>query len=372
MAKVVIGLSGGVDSAVAAYLLKKEGHEVIAAFMRNWDAYTNNDILGNPTLEDDICPQEKDYNDAKLVADKLGIPLLRVDFIQEYWDHVFTYFLEEYKNGRTPNPDILCNKYIKFDAFLKFAKEQGADYIATGHYARVIHKDDGTSVMLRGIDENKDQTYFLCLLTQHMLNNALFPIGHLTKTEVRQIAKDLELPVAEKKDSTGICFIGERNFQKFLSNYLPAQPGNIIDIRNGDIVGRHEGVMYYTLGQRKGLGIGGIKNHATGSWFVVDKSIDKKELYVVQGDESNYLYSSKTIVKDVNFINNDYFEEYRELSVKYRYRQKDIKAKVRFTDRTTIEVVNIDKAKATTPGQECVFYDGEICLGGGTIFEVIK
>ena len=356
MAKVIVGLSGGVDSAVAAYLLKKDGHEVIGAFMRNWDAYTNNDFLGNPTIGDDICPQEKDFNDAKLVADKLGIPLLRVDFVQEYWDHVFTYFLEEYKNGRTPNPDILCNKYIKFSSFLKFAMDQGADYIATGHYARV-RKENGKVEMLRGVDSNKDQTYFLCLLTQEMLKYSLFPIGHLTKPEVRQIAKELELPVAEKKDSTGICFIGERNFQKFLSNYLPAQPGNIVDIRNNEIVGHHDGVMYYTLGQRKGLGIGGIKNHATGSWFVVDKSIEKKELYVVQGDESEYLYSSKTIVKDVNWINKDYFDGYRELSVKYRYRQKDIRAKVRFIDKTTIEVINIDKAKASTPGQECVFYD---------------
>ena len=370
--RVLLGMSGGVDSAVAAYLLKEEGHEVIGAFMRNWDAYTNNDFLGNPTIGDDICPQEKDYNDAKAVADKLGIPLLRVDFVQEYWDHVFTYFLEEYKNGRTPNPDILCNKYIKFDAFLKFAKEQGADYIATGHYARVKHNEDGTSVMLRGVDYNKDQTYFLCQLNQYMLNNSLFPIGHLTKPEVRQIAKDLELPVAEKKDSTGICFIGERNFQKFLSNYLPAKPGNIVDIRNNEVVGKHDGVMYYTLGQRKGLGIGGLKNHATSSWFVVDKSIEKRELYVVQGEESDYLYSSKTIVKDVNWISNEYFEGYKELSVKYRYRQKDIKANVRFIDKNTIEVINIDKAKATTPGQECVFYDGEVCLGGGTISEVIK
>ena len=372
MAKVVIGLSGGVDSAVAAYLLKKEGHEVIGAFMRNWDAYTNNDFLGNPTIDDDICPQEKDYNDAKLVADKLGIPLLRVDFVQEYWDHVFTYFLEEYKNGRTPNPDILCNKYIKFDAFLKFAKENGAEYIATGHYARVLHNEDGSSVMLRGVDSNKDQTYFLCQLNQYMLSNTLFPIGHLTKPEVRAIANELDLPIANKKDSTGICFIGERNFQKFLSNYLPSKPGNIIDINTGDVVGKHDGVMYYTLGQRKGLGIGGIKNHATGSWFVVDKSIEKRELYVVQGDESDYLYSSKTIVNGVNWINNEYFEEYRELSVKYRYRQKDIKALVRFINKDTIEVVNIDKAKSTTPGQECVFYDGEICLGGGVISEVIK
>ena len=371
MKKVILGLSGGVDSSVALQVLKSEGYDVEAMFMRNWDSATNNDILGNPDLDNDVCPQEVDYQDAVKVAEKLGATIHRVDFIDEYWNTVFNYFLNEYKHGRTPNPDIMCNKYIKFNAFLKKAEELGAEYIAMGHYARVKHTPE-MSYLLRGVDDNKDQTYFLCMLTQAQLKKALFPIGHLTKPEVRQIAKDLELPVAEKKDSTGICFIGERNFQKFLSNYLPAKPGNIVDIRNNEVVGKHDGVMYYTLGQRKGLGIGGLKNHATGSWFVVDKSIEKRELYVVQGEESDYLYSSKTIVKDVNWISNEYFEGYKELSVKYRYRQKDIKANVRFIDKNTIEVINIDKAKATTPGQECVFYDGEVCLGGGTISEVIK
>ena len=231
MAKVIVGLSGGVDSAVAAYLLKKQGHEVIGAFMRNWDSLANNDILGN-NWDGDICPQEVDYLDAKKVADKLGIPLLRVDFIKEYWDYVFTYFIEEYKKGRTPNPDVLCNKYIKFDAFLKFAMSHGAEYIATGHYARM---ENGQ--MKKGLDNNKDQTYFLCLLNQAQLDKTMFPIGDLEKKEVRRIAKELDLAVATKKDSTGICFIGERDFRKFLQNYIPAQPGKIIDKNNGDVVG---------------------------------------------------------------------------------------------------------------------------------------
>lgn len=255
--RVVLGLSGGVDSAVAAYVLKQQGYEVIGVFMRNWDSSLNNDILGNPTNDDDICPQEKDYNDAKKVAEHLGIELRRVDFIKEYWDHVFTYFLEEYAKGRTPNPDILCNKHIKFKAFLDYAKSIEADYIATGHYARVEHHDGQDSIMLRGIDSNKDQTYFLCQLNQSQLQSSLFPIGNMTKPEVRQLAEDLNLPVAHKKDSTGICFIGERDFREFLKNYIPAKAGKMVDIETGQVVGEHQGIMYYTIGQRKGLGIGG-------------------------------------------------------------------------------------------------------------------
>ena len=214
--KVVIGMSGGVDSSVAAYLLKKEGYEVIGLFMRNWDASVNNDILGNPTLNNNICPQEQDYNDALAVSNELGIPLHRIDFVKEYWDYVFTYFLDELKKGRTPNPDIMCNKYIKFDLFIKEAKRLGADYIATGHYARI---KDG--YLLRGIDDNKDQTYFLSQLTKEQLKNVLFPVGNIVKDEVRKIADELKLTTAKKKDSTGICFIGERNFKRFLENYLP-------------------------------------------------------------------------------------------------------------------------------------------------------
>lgn len=367
--KVIVGLSGGVDSAVAAYLLIKQGYEVVGAFMRNWDSLANNDILGNSKFGE-ICPQEEDYLDAKAVADKLNIPLLRVDFIKEYWDNVFSYFVKEYQKGRTPNPDVLCNKYIKFSSFLDFAMKQGADYIATGHYAR-IKKINNEVQLLRGLDNNKDQSYFLALLNQKQLAKTLFPIGEMEKSGVRKIAKELGLIVADKKDSTGICFIGERNFRQFLSNYIPAQPGNIIDFKTKQIVGSHQGVMYYTLGQRRGLNIGGLKDHQGGSWFVIGKDCDKKELYVVQGDESEYLYSAKTIVNEVNWIGNP-FEGIKELTCKYRYRQKDQKVIVRFLNESTIEVINLEKAKSTTPGQVCVFYDGEVCLGGGTIDEVIK
>lgn len=371
MAKVIVGLSGGVDSAVAAYLLKKEGHEVIGAFMRNWDAFANNDIKGNPTIFNDVCPQEEDYHDAQLVAEKLGIPLLRVDFIKEYWDHVFSYFLEEYKVGRTPNPDILCNKYIKFSSFLKFAMDQGADYIATGHYARV-RNNNGKVEMLRGVDDNKDQTYFLCLLTQEQLGKTMFPIGNIAKPEVRKIAEELDLPVAKKKDSTGICFIGERNFRQFLENYIPAKEGNIVDIKTNEIVGKHRGVMYYTIGQRKGLGIGGLRNHETGSWFVVKKDVERRILYVAQGDENHYLFSKGCYVDGINWISKELPKGPIHITCKFRYRQKDVPVTVEFISETEAKVVCDEPSKAITPGQECVFYDGEVCLGGGTIEKIIK
>ena len=371
MAKVIVGLSGGVDSAVAAYLLKKEGHEVIGAFMRNWDAFANNDIKGNPTIFNDVCPQEEDYHDAQLVAEKLGIPLLRVDFIKEYWDHVFSYFLEEYKVGRTPNPDILCNKYIKFSSFLKFAMDQGADYIATGHYARV-RNNNGKVEMLRGVDDNKDQTYFLCLLTQEQLGKTMFPIGNIAKPEVRKIAEELDLPVAKKKDSTGICFIGERNFRQFLENYIPAKEGNIVDIKTNEVVGKHRGVMYYTIGQRKGLGIGGLRNHEAGSWFVVKKDVERRILYVAQGDENHYLFSKGCYVDGINWISKELPKGPIHITCKFRYRQKDVPVTVEFISETEAKVVCDEPSKAITPGQECVFYDGEVCLGGGTIEKIIK
>lgn len=365
MTKVIVGLSGGVDSAVAAYILKKQGYEVVGAFMRNWDSLANNDILGN-NWNGDICPQEVDYLDAKKVAEKLDIPLLRVDFIKEYWDYVFTYFIEEYKKGRTPNPDVLCNKYIKFDAFLKFALKHGADYIATGHYAR---KSD--EKMLKGLDQNKDQTYFLCLLNQAQLDKTLFPIGDLEKSEVRRIATELGLEVATKKDSTGICFIGERDFRKFLQNYIPSKPGKIIDKNTGNVVGEHIGVMYYTLGQRKGLGIGGIANHASGSWFVVGKDIEKKELYVVQGDESEYLYHDHLIVKEMNWLGKEKPTTWIKFGAKFRYRQKDEEVLIRFIDDTTVEIKCMRKVRAITPGQMAVIYDNDHCLGGGVIEEIL-
>ena len=256
--KVILGLSGGVDSSVSLKILKDQGYDVEAMFMRNWDSALNNDYLGNPNKDDDVCPQEKDYMDAVMVANQLDIKLHRIDFVKEYWDNVFTYFIEEYKKGRTPNPDIMCNKYIKFDAFMEEAKYLGADYIAMGHYARVRH-EKYKSYLLRGVDSNKDQTYFLSQISQKQLRHSLFPVGDLTKAEVRKIANDNNLYTAEKKDSTGICFIGERNFKEFLKNYLPANPGNIVTM-DSKIVGKHEGLMYYTIGQRKGLEIGG-NNH---------------------------------------------------------------------------------------------------------------
>lgn len=365
--RVVLGLSGGVDSAVAAYLLKKQGYEVIGVFMRNWDSSLNNDVLGNPTNNDDVCPQEKDYNDAKKVAEHLGIEIRRVDFIKEYWDQVFTYFIDEYAKGRTPNPDILCNKHIKFKSFLDYALSIGADYIATGHYARISHEDPQESILLRGVDNNKDQTYFLCQLSQSQIQNALFPVGHLTKAEVRKIAEDIDLPVAKKKDSTGICFIGERDFKEFLKNYIPAKPGKMVDIVSGDVIGEHQGIMYYTIGQRKGLNIGG----PGAAWFVCGKAYDKNILYVAQGDESEWLLSEGCLVTDLNLIKKDVPSVF-DCQAKFRYRQKDNDVTVQLLDGNRAYVSYKQPVKAVTPGQAAVFYDGDVCLGGGTIDKVYK
>ncbi|MGX8851747.1 tRNA 2-thiouridine(34) synthase MnmA [Amedibacillus sp. YH-ame10] len=364
--KVLLGLSGGVDSAVAAYILKEQGYDVTCAFMRNWDSFANNDILGNPTIQDDVCPQEQDYLDAKAVADALELPLLRVDFVKEYWDHVFTYFLDEYKKGRTPNPDILCNKYIKFDAFMNYAKKLGFDTLATGHYAQVDHSGE-KSKMLRGADNNKDQTYFLCQVPQDSLAHSLFPIGHLQKHEVREIAEKLSLKsVSEKKDSTGICFIGERNFREFLQNYLPCQDGDIVDIETLEVVGRHGGVLYYTVGQRKGLGIGGNK----GPWFVVGKDVETNVLYVTNGDESDWLYTDSCIVTGVNWFSSELPNGELQCTAKFRYRQKDHDVVLRFIDETTVFVRYEQGVSSVTCGQEAVFYRNEECLGGGVIEEV--
>lgn len=371
MTRVMIGLSGGVDSAVAAYLLKKQGYEVIAGFMRNWDSMLNNDFLGNPNSDADICPQEKDYNDAKKVADQLGIELYRIDFVKEYWDNVFKYFLEEYKNGRTPNPDILCNKYIKFDAFMKFAQSKGAEYVATGHYAIVEH-EQLCSKMYKGIDNNKDQTYFLCKLSQEQLSKSLFPLGNIEKSEVRRIANELNLEVANKKDSTGVCFIGERNFKEFLKNYIPAKKGNIVDKSTGDIVGTHDGVMYYTIGQRKGLGIGGLKDHSNGSWFVVGKNVKENILYVVQGEENEYLLADSCFVSDVNWISGRPSEKSFKCQAKFRYRQPDQEVIVEILDDSNVIVKCLNPVKAITCGQEAVFYHDNQCLGGGTIDKVYR
>lgn len=354
--KVVIGMSGGVDSAVSAYLLQKEGYDVIGLFMKNWDSNINNDIEG---ITDDICPQEQDYKDAKKVCDELGIPLYRVDFIKEYWDNVFTYFLNELKKGRTPNPDVMCNKYIKFDLFIKEAKKLGADKIATGHYAR----KEGNK-LFRGVDNNKDQTYFLSLLKPDQLKDVLFPVGDLKKEEVRKIALDNDLAVAKKKDSTGICFIGERNFQKFVQNYLKPNPGDIINVETKEVIGRHNGLMNYTIGQRKNVGLSGDKERH----YVCGKNVEKNELYVAFGSDNKYLLSDEVILENMNFISSTHPSF---CTAKFRYRSEDIPVSLEYLDNKEVRV-KYDEAKAVTPGQICVLYLGNECLGGGIIKKVKK
>lgn len=364
MKKVLVGLSGGVDSAVAAYLLKQQGYDVTCAFMRNWDSVANEDINGNPTLNDPVCPQESDYNDAKSVADSLGLPLLRIDFIKEYWDDVFKTFLEEYKKGRTPNPDILCNRYIKFDSFMKFAEEQGFDTVATGHYAK-MKRSNGVSEICKADDRNKDQSYFLAEINRKVLDHVLFPLGEIDKPEVRRIAEELHLSIAKKKDSTGICFIGERNFRQFLSNYLPMKPGKIINVITKEVVGRHTGVMYYTIGQRKGLDIGGI-----GPFFVVGKNVEKNELYVVDSEYQDLLYSDSCIVTGVNVLADR--ELPMDCTAKFRYRQEDNDVHISWLDETTLKVDFPQKIRSITPGQEAVFYDGDVMIAGGKIEQIFK
>lgn len=357
--KVVVGLSGGVDSSVAAILLKEQGYEVIGLFMRNWDSTINNDFLGNPNLNESICPQEQDYNDAKKVADKIGIPLYRIDFIKEYWDDVFTYFLDELKKGRTPNPDIMCNKYIKFDAFVKEAKKLGADYIATGHYARVKN-----GKLYRGLDSNKDQSYFLSQLSNKQLENVLFPIGELEKPVVRKIALEYGLITAQKKDSTGICFIGERNFKDFLKNYLPNIPGKIVNIDTNETIGEHIGLMYYTIGQRRGLNIGGNSD----KMFVVGKNIKDNILYVALNEKNDYLITDEAVIEQINWISD---KKPLNCTAKFRYRQNDNDVELEYNDDKII-VKYPQGVKAVTPGQACVFYLDDECLGGGIIKEVRK
>jgi len=363
--KILVGLSGGVDSAVAAYVLQKQGHDVECAFMRNWDSLTNNDILGNPTLEDEVCSQEKDYDDAKAVADKLGLKLHRVDFVKEYWDDVFVTFLEEYKKGRTPNPDILCNQHIKFAAFYDFARRLGFDWLATGHYARVLHHED-RSELLRGVDDTKDQTYFLCQMPPEALRHTLFPIGDMKKSEVREIALKLGLDVATKKDSTGICFIGERNFRAFLMNYLPAKSGKMIDIDTKQILGEHVGVLYYTIGQRKGLGIGGN----LGPWFVVGKDVVDNELYVARKEDNPWLFSTSCTVQSMNWFNQVDLTTPLHVGAKFRYRQQDQPVTIHRNEDGSLLVVYDHPVSSVTPGQEAVFYQGDVCLGGGVIEDV--
>ncbi len=358
--KVVVGMSGGVDSSVAAYLLKQQGYDVIGVFMKNWEEDDT----------DDYCAAAEDMADAQSIADKLNIPFKTINFAVEYWDRVFEYFLEEYRSGRTPNPDIMCNKEIKFKAFLDYAKILGADFIATGHYARVEHNED-TSVMLRGLDNNKDQTYFLYTLQQQQLNKTLFPVGEYQKSEVRKIAQEQGFVTATKKDSTGICFIGERKFKDFLQQYLPAKPGNIED-GHGNVIGQHAGLMYHTLGQRKGIGIGGMHNASEEPWYAVEKDMNRNVLIVGQGHEHPLLLSKALIASQLHWVEPDKLPTSFRCTAKCRYRQQDFGCHVEQLDEQNWKVTFDEPERAVTPGQSVVFYENAQCLGGGIIDTVIK
>lgn len=364
--KVVLGLSGGVDSSVSLYLLKKKGYDVVCVYMKNWDSTLNYDLKGNPTINDEICPQEKDFLDAQKVCKQLNTKLIKVDFIKEYWDRVFTYFLDEYKKNRTPNPDILCNNEIKFKAFLDYANKLNCDYIAMGHYAKT-KKIKGVKCLLKAKDKSKDQTYFLSQLTNKQLEKAIFPLGNIQKKKVRKIAKKLNLETKDKKDSTGICFIGERKFSKFLSNYLPAKPGNIIRL-SGKVIGRHNGLINYTIGQRKGIGLGTLDNQK-GPWYVCGKDLKTNNLIVENKDNLEYMYSDNCIVDSCIFRHP--IKENKVYGAKFRYRQNDQKVKIKILSKNKIHVY-YNSQRAVTPGQAFVLYDKKICIGGGFIDKVYK
>lgn len=354
--RVVVGMSGGVDSSVTALLLKQQGYDVVGIFMKNWD----------DTDENGVCTATEDFDDVVRVCNQLDIPYYAVNFEKQYWDKVFTYFLDEYKAGRTPNPDVMCNKEIKFKAFLDHALSLGADYLATGHYAQVQQVGNRYE-MLRGVDDNKDQTYFLNQLSESVLAKVMFPLGQLDKKDVRKIAVENNLATANKKDSTGICFIGERNFKEFLGEYLPAQPGKMTTL-NGVEKGKHDGLMYYTIGQRQGLGIGG----AGDPWFVVGKNLEDNILYVEQGFQHDSLYSDSLVATQLNWISIEAPVEQLECTAKFRYRQKDSKVTVTPQEDGKVLVEFHQPERAITPGQAVVFYNGEVCLGGGTIDDIIK
>ena len=352
--RIVVGMSGGVDSSVAALLLKEQGYDVVGVFMKNWEEQDENGV----------CTAEADWRDVRDVCDGIGIPCYSVNFAKEYWDRVFSYFLKEYKAGRTPNPDVLCNREIKFRAFLDFAMSLGAARMATGHFVRT----DKEGRLLRGADPNKDQSYFLYMVHAAQLKKSVFPVGGMTKAQVRQIAEERRLPVSRKKDSTGVCFIGERNFKKFLSEYLPAQPGEMV-APDGTVVGRHDGLMYYTLGQRRGLGIGGCGDGR--SWFVIGKDLEKNRLLVAQGEDHPMLYSSRCLAEDVTWVGEAPVREGETLrcTAKYRYRQPDQAVRVTLKDGKLL-TESEEPQRAVTPGQSLVLYDGETCLGGGIVTEV--
>ncbi len=353
--KIIVGMSGGVDSSVSAWLLLQQGYQVEALFMKNWE-------------EDDTaeyCSASVDLADAQQVCDRLGIRLHTVNFSGEYWDNVFEYFLHEYRTGRTPNPDIMCNREIKFKAFLDHARMLGAERIATGHYVRTRERD-GVVELLRGLDNNKDQSYFLYALNQHQLGHALFPVGELDKPEVRAIARREKFVVHAKKDSTGICFIGERKFRDFLQRFIPAQPGDIVTTE-GRRLGEHAGLMYYTIGQRQGLGIGGTVPGNDEPWYVVEKELDSNRLVVAQGVDNPLLFHRSCRITDLHWISNPVTALPYECSAKVRYRQQDSHCRIVEIDDSTAEVEFSEPQRAITPGQALVLYQDEQCLGGGTI-----
>ncbi len=354
---VVIGMSGGVDSSVAALLLKEQGYNVIGLYMNNWE---EKDECG-------ACTGEEDFADVRRVANHIGIPYYSVNFAKEYMDRVFSYFISEYKAGRTPNPDVLCNREIKFKDFKEQAYKLGADYIATGHYCDILHDGD-THYLLKAKDQSKDQTYFLNQLSQKQLENVLFPLGKLDKSEVREIAVKNGLATAKKKDSTGICFIGERNFRNFLLQYIPAQKGEIRTY-DGKVLGEHLGLMYYTIGQRRGLNIGGQKGDDGSRWFVIEKDLKNNILYVAHGEEDR-LYSKGLIAKEMNFIPSVPKKKEFECTAKFRYRQAEQGCFVK-VDGDKVEVIFKEKQRAITEGQFAVFYDGDKCIGGGVIEKAI-
>ena len=359
--KVICGMSGGVDSSVSAFILQQQGYQVEGLFMKNWEEDDDTDY----------CTAAADLADAQAVCDKIGIKLHKINFAAEYWDNVFEHFLSEYKAGRTPNPDILCNKEIKFKAFLEYAAEDlGANYIATGHYVRRRGADDNAQ-LLRGLDANKDQSYFLYTLSSKQVGQSLFPVGDIEKPIVRAIAEDLGLITAKKKDSTGICFIGERKFKDFLARYLPAQPGNIRTV-DGDIIGRHDGLMYHTLGQRKGLGIGGVKGASEEAWYVVEKDLVNNELIVAQGHDHSALLSIGLIAQQLHWVDRQPIREPLRCTVKTRYRQTDVPCTIEPIDDESIKVIFDEPQIAVTPGQSAVFYLDEVCLGGGIIEQQLK
>ena len=358
--RIIVGMSGGVDSSVAAMLLQEQGHEVEGLFMKNWE-------------EDDTaeyCPAKEDMQDAMAVCEKLGIRLHLCNFSAEYWDRVFEHFLAEYKAGRTPNPDILCNKEIKFRAFLDYALELGADAIATGHYARIARDEDGVH-LLKGRDPGKDQSYFLHALSQEQLAHARFPLGEIEKSEVRGMAEKAGLVTAKKKDSTGICFIGERRFSDFLSTYLPAQPGNI-QTPEGEVIGKHQGLMYYTIGQRQGLGIGGVKGYPEEPWFAAEKDLERNVLIAVQGGSHPLLYKPGLIGSQLHWIRGQAPEMPFRCQAKIRYRQPDQACTITGLDGDRARVVFDDPQRAVTAGQSVVFYRDDECLGGGVIERALE